>query len=87
MGILGIEPTWEGLSVRPALPPHWDRASIRRPYRGDVLHIEIINEAGGAPSDALVVVDGHALAPGECITASGEGIERRVRVRLVPRSR
>ena len=86
MAILGIEPTWEGLAIRPALPPHWDRAAIRRPYRGDVLSIEILNQAGGAPSEARVVVDGQPLAPGACIEATGRGAERQVVVRLVNRT-
>lgn len=84
MGILGIEPEWGGLAVRPCLPNHWKSARFVRPYRGDTLRFEYANEAGGGPSKAIVAVDGVALEDGCLLRASGEGRERLVTVRIVP---
>jgi cellobiose phosphorylase len=32
--VLGIRPTWEGLLIRPCLPPDWKEAKATRQFRG-----------------------------------------------------
>ncbi len=39
--VLGVRPTWEGLRFDPCLPPGWQRAHVRRPWRGAVLDVSI----------------------------------------------
>ncbi len=39
--VLGVRPTWEGLLIDPCLPPSWERAKVIRPWRGELVTIEI----------------------------------------------
>ena len=32
--ILGVRPSWDGMKIDPALPPHWDGARVTRNHRG-----------------------------------------------------
>jgi cellobiose phosphorylase len=45
--VLGVRPTWDGLLIDPCLPPHWKRARVVRPWRGQVYEIDV--EAGMEP--------------------------------------
>lgn len=42
-GVLGIEPTWEKLTVTPRLPPDWPRAEADVLYKGRRHHVVIEN--------------------------------------------
>ena len=42
-GVLGIEPTWEKLTVTPGLPPDWPRAEADILYKGRRHHVVIEN--------------------------------------------
>lgn len=49
--VLGVRPEYEGLVVDPAFPSAWERARVRRRFRGCLYDIEILNPdrvAGGA---------------------------------------
>ncbi|HEX6203131.1 MAG TPA: glycosyl hydrolase family 65 protein, partial [Thermoanaerobaculia bacterium] len=78
--VLGVRPTWDGLLFDPCLPPGWQRARMRRPWRGAHLDVTIEREPGRAPGEVAVEVDGRChegnlLAPLPACTAA------RVRVR------
>ena len=45
--ILGIQPTLNGLQIRPCLPAHWKNVHVKRRFRGQDYQIEI--GAGAAP--------------------------------------
>jgi cellobiose phosphorylase len=75
--ILGVRPTWEGLLVRPCLPPRWRGFTMRRRFRGATYDITV--ETGGRRRE--VSVDGTPL-PSDVIPAFGDGHTHRVRVRL-----
>ena len=40
-GVLGIEPTWEKLTVTPSLPPDWPQAEADVLYKGRRHHVVI----------------------------------------------
>lgn len=42
--LLGIRPTWEGLLIRPCLPPHWKDAKATRQFRGGTYRIEFVRD-------------------------------------------
>jgi cellobiose phosphorylase len=81
--VLGVRPTWRGLAFAPCLPPHWDRASMDRPWRGAVLHVEIERDPELAAGAAAVEVDGAALPDGVLAEVEA-GAELAVRVRCGP---
>jgi len=53
--ILGIRPTLNGLSVKPAIPAEWKKCRITRIFRGCTYNIEIVNENKG---ESNITVDG-----------------------------
>lgn len=42
--ILGIRPTWEGLLIRPCLPPHWKEAKATRQFRGGTYQVDYVRD-------------------------------------------
>ena len=40
--ICGIQPGYEGLNIKPALPSSWNKVSIKRVFRGAEFNIEIV---------------------------------------------
>ena len=44
--LLGIQPTFEGLEVKPCLPSHWTGAKVSRRFRGKTYRIELNNAKG-----------------------------------------
>lgn len=38
--ILGIKPTWNGLSIKPCLPPEWKNIKVKRGFRGKTYNID-----------------------------------------------
>jgi len=41
--ILGARRDYDGLRIDPCIPKKWKKCSIRRPFRGDIYDIEILN--------------------------------------------
>lgn len=39
--MLGIKPTWEGLSVKPCLPTEWKNIKIKREFRGKTYNFDL----------------------------------------------
>ena len=77
--LLGVQPTYEGLSVRPCLPAPFARLTVRRRYRGTLYVIEIDNKnPGGKP---ILTVD-DVPVPGSVIPISQKA-ECRVKVVVV----
>jgi cellobiose phosphorylase len=77
--VLGVRPTWDGLLFDPCLPAAWNHAAMRRPWRGASLAIEIGRQAGRAPGEVTVEVDGRRL-DGHVLAPLPAGAEARVRV-------
>jgi cellobiose phosphorylase len=78
--ILGVRPEWEGLAVRPCLPPGWKGFTMKRAFRGATY---LITVRTGAKRPAILV-DGRPQRS-EVIPAFGDGREHRVEVSLVGR--
>jgi len=78
--VLGVRPTWDGLLLDPCLPPGWDRARMRRPWRGASLDVAMERDAGMAPGEVAVELDGRPVA-GNLLPPLPGGGEVKVRVR------
>ena len=63
-GILGLRPTPEGLAVSPAIPAAWDGFTLRKVFRGKVLHITVDNRAHRESGVTRMILTGKAHAPG-----------------------
>ncbi|MDP8260938.1 MAG: amylo-alpha-1,6-glucosidase [Candidatus Kappaea frigidicola] len=64
--LLGIKRDYDGLKIEPCLPSAWKKAKIRRPFRGAVYEVEILNPKGvqsGVKSITLdsKVVEGNVI--------------------------
>jgi len=57
--ILGIKPTYHGLSVNPVIPENWSGFEARRIFRDVAYHIKV--ERNGPGNTALVYVNGQLL--------------------------
>ena len=78
--VLGVRPTWDGLLLAPCLPPGWDRARMRRPWRGATLDVTIERDAACSPGEVAVELDGRPVE-GNVLPPLPDGAEARVRVR------
>jgi cellobiose phosphorylase len=56
--ILGCRRDWNGLLIDPCIPRHWKRAWIRRPFRGAVYEVTILNPEGVSSGVRRISVDG-----------------------------
>ncbi len=79
--ILGARRDFEGLRIDPCLPSHWKRCWIRRPFRGDVYEIEILNPDGVERGVREIEVDGRRLI-GQVILPFRDGAVHRVKVTM-----
>ncbi|MEA3431983.1 MAG: glycosyl transferase family 36 [candidate division WOR-3 bacterium] len=77
--ILGIRPTYEGLTIDPCIPRKWRRFRIRRRFRGDMYDIEVRNPAHLNRGIKEISVDGKKVAT-NIISAFGDGKEHKVYV-------
>jgi len=75
--ILGVRPEWDGLRIRPCLPPGWKGFTVRRRFRGADYDIAVT--AGRGPRE--VRVDGAPQAT-DLIAAFADGRTHRVQVRV-----
>lgn len=62
-GILGLQPTLDGLVLDPCIPPDWPGFSARRVFRGAVLEIEVKNPGGPGFGVAEITIDGKPYQP------------------------
>jgi cellobiose phosphorylase len=72
--LLGVRPDWEGLRIRPCLPPEWKGFHMRRSFRGARYDIEVVR---GRRDE--VSVDGKRLAS-DLVPAFADGRTHRVLV-------
>ncbi len=80
--MLGIRPDWDGLLVRPCLPPEWNEARAVRAFRGGRYDIRFRRDRSLRPGFTEVTLDGRPIANGPLPAAPGKEYE--VTVRLGP---
>jgi cellobiose phosphorylase len=71
--ILGIRPTYEGLSVVPVIPASWEGFSVSRSFRG--VRYEIDVKRVGKGDGARRIVNGQTIS-GTVIPQPAEGVQR-----------
>ena len=59
--ICGIRRDFQGLKIDPCLPPQWKKCFVRRPFRGDIYEIEILNPQGREKGLKTITVDGQRI--------------------------
>lgn len=79
--VLGVRPEWDWLRFDPCLPPGWDEARMRRPWRGAEVLVTIVRDASLSPGEVRVAVDGKPLA-GTLLPPLPAGSCARVEVRF-----
>jgi len=77
--ILGVRRDYDGLLIDPAIPKKWKKCFVRRPFRGDVYNVEILNPKGKESGVKQVFVDGEEIE-GNLIVPVGDGKEHKVKV-------
>jgi len=70
--MLGVRPTYDGLLVDPCLPSDWEKASLRRHWRGAEYEITIRKQKGLVTGQGAITVDGQLIA-GLIVPAFGDG--------------
>ena len=58
---LGVQPTWDGLLIKPCMPSEWQRVEVTRPFRKATYHIVIEKPLGVCCGDVDVTCDGEKL--------------------------
>ncbi|MCK5215438.1 MAG: hypothetical protein KAR05_08805 [Candidatus Omnitrophica bacterium] len=79
--ILGARRDYDGLVISPCIPAKWKRCSIRRPFRGDIYEIEILNPQGKQSGIKQITVDGKEIR-GNLIAPFKDGKVHKVKVVL-----
>jgi cellobiose phosphorylase len=78
--ILGIRPTYDGLSLAPVIPPEWQGFKAQRSYRGVRYEIQVVRVGEG--NAVQLEVDGKVLQ-GTVVPLPAEGTgEVRVTARI-----
>ncbi|MBU0549683.1 MAG: hypothetical protein KJ838_05155 [Candidatus Omnitrophica bacterium] len=76
--LLGIRRDFSGLRIDPCLPSHWKKFFIRRPFRGAIYDIEVINPEGIQQGIKAVYVDGKRIE-GNLIKPHNDGKIHRIK--------
>lgn len=79
--ICGVRRDFQGLKIDPCLPPQWKKCCVRRPFRGDIYEIEILNPKGKEKGEKTITVDGQRI-DGDVIVPFKDGQVHRVKVVL-----
>ena len=77
--ICGVRRDFLGLKIDPCLPPQWKKCFVRRPFRGDIYEIEILNPQGKEKGTKAITVDGQPI-DGDVIVPFKDGKVHRVKV-------
>ncbi len=75
--ILGARRDFKGLKVDPCIPSKWKKCFVRRPFRGDIYEIEILNPQGKEQGIKQLLVDGREM-DGNIITPFLDGKAHKV---------
>ncbi|MBK8574828.1 MAG: hypothetical protein IPN90_03795 [Elusimicrobia bacterium] len=79
---LGIRPTWDGLLIRPCLPPHWKEANATRHFRGGTYRIQFVRDGKLRAGTHRVTFNNRELS-GDLLPPS-PGMQNVVKVRVGP---
>ncbi|MFP4687764.1 MAG: glycosyl transferase, partial [bacterium] len=59
--ILGVRPSWDGMKIDPALPPHWEEAEVIRNHRGVEWKVKINQKPDSKGEIEKIVVDNNEV--------------------------
>ena len=60
--ILGVRPAWNGLRIRPCLPPAWREARVKREFRGALYQILIKRNPAKPAGFQEITLNGRKIA-------------------------
>lgn len=78
--MLGARHDYRGLLVDPCIPRNWKKCSIRRPFRGALFDIEILNPEGAQKGIREIYVDGKKIKENLIMPPKGK---KKVSVRVI----
>ncbi len=81
--LLGVRPTYEGLLIDPCLPAEWERASLRRAWRGAEYEVVITKPKGLTEGPVTLAIDGSAQ-PGNLVPPHEDGNLHQVSAEIQP---
>ena len=82
--LLGVRPEYEGLVIDPCLPSDWERARLRRTWRGAEYEVRIAKPKGVVGRVVSIEVDGAAQMPGAPIPPHSDGQTHVIEVEIGP---
>jgi len=82
--LLGVRPTFGGLLIDPCLPADWERAALRRAWRGAEYEVVIAKPRGVVSGEVKVTVDGEEQ-PQALVRPHSDGRRHRVDVQILRR--
>jgi cellobiose phosphorylase len=59
--LVGVQPAWDGLRIRPCMPNDWEHVELTRPFRNAIYHIVIDKPKGICCGEVDVTCDGEKL--------------------------
>lgn len=60
-GLFGIQPTLQGLCIKPCLPGNWGKSHVKRYFRGSLYEITYHNSATKSEKDIRIILDGKTI--------------------------
>ncbi|MEI7639895.1 MAG: hypothetical protein WCJ46_00080 [bacterium] len=78
--ILGVRPAFDGILIDPCMPKAWNKASMKRPFRGKTLYVNIKRQGKGTVPQ--ISVDGKAIE-GKVVTMKMMGTKKDIKIDVV----
>ncbi len=82
-GFMGIQPVWEGLRIRPCLPPEWQKAKCTRVFRDAHYHI-VIERDNRLPAGSQKITFNNEQLAGNIIPMASSHTKNEVKVMIGP---
>ena len=79
--MMGFYPGYESITIKPCIPEVWEKASIKRTYRGDIYMMEILNASRQQNKVKNIKVDGIEIK-GNSFKTFGDGKEHTIVVEM-----
>jgi N,N'-diacetylchitobiose phosphorylase len=80
--LLGVQPDYHGLRIRPCVPHTWDGFSVTRRFRGATYRIRVANPDHGQCGLAALEVEGISMDPDQPIPPADAGATVHVEARI-----
>ncbi|MBC7959049.1 MAG: glycosyl transferase, partial [Vallitaleaceae bacterium] len=80
--MLGIKADYDGLTINPCIPSHWDKFQVLRPYRGAIYKIYVENVSKVEKGNISITVDGKEIS-GNKVPVFTDGKTHEIFVKII----